>query len=340
MEASDRLTEEKAQLTAELLAALQSIVFFHGKTLVLKMNQTIYRDAYGTEIYDKFFIERDYFIKTVLTRDLPPDVFSFFFPDSDATRIFHDALGMYLRSTQVDATAGFDVTADTTPQEYELVCSSLLGRAGWDTRTTKATGDQGIDVVAEHAGLKLVLQCKLHSRPVGNAAVQEIVAGRHFESAQFAAVVSTADYTPAARELAAATDVHLLHHSDLLGLHEKLGIATLVARSPDGFQILPKANYFNRELTSRVGRPINEIVQQAELLIMEMKNVHDEMQVDCLYDQAVQVILQNKRASISLVQRHLRIGYNRAARLLEDMEKRGIVGPMQSNGNREILFPK
>ncbi|MEP7156909.1 MAG: DNA translocase FtsK 4TM domain-containing protein [Betaproteobacteria bacterium] len=60
---------------------------------------------------------------------------------------------------------------------------------------------------------------------------------------------------------------------------------------------------------------------------------------DPLYDQAVQVILQNKRASISLVQRHLRIGYNRAARLLEDMEKAGLVSSMQSNGNREILAP-
>ncbi|MBP8119637.1 MAG: DNA translocase FtsK 4TM domain-containing protein [Burkholderiales bacterium] len=60
---------------------------------------------------------------------------------------------------------------------------------------------------------------------------------------------------------------------------------------------------------------------------------------DPLYDQAVQIVLQNKRASISLVQRHLRIGYNRAARLLEDMEKAGLVSSMQSNGNREILAP-
>ncbi|MFN8696267.1 MAG: DNA translocase FtsK [Burkholderiales bacterium] len=60
---------------------------------------------------------------------------------------------------------------------------------------------------------------------------------------------------------------------------------------------------------------------------------------DPLYDQAVQVVLQNKRASISLVQRHLRIGYNRAARLLEDMEKAGLVSAMGGSGNREILVP-
>ncbi|AEC20458.1 DNA translocase [Pusillimonas sp. T7-7] len=60
---------------------------------------------------------------------------------------------------------------------------------------------------------------------------------------------------------------------------------------------------------------------------------------DPLYDQAVEVILKNRRASISSVQRHLRIGYNRAARLLEQMEQAGLVSPMQSNGNREILVP-
>jgi DNA segregation ATPase FtsK/SpoIIIE, S-DNA-T family len=64
-----------------------------------------------------------------------------------------------------------------------------------------------------------------------------------------------------------------------------------------------------------------------------------EGESDALYDQAVAVVLKNRRASISLVQRHLRIGYNRAARLLEQMEQSGLVSSMQSNGNREILVP-
>jgi S-DNA-T family DNA segregation ATPase FtsK/SpoIIIE len=60
---------------------------------------------------------------------------------------------------------------------------------------------------------------------------------------------------------------------------------------------------------------------------------------DPLYDEAVAVVLKSRRASISLVQRHLRIGYNRAARLIEQMERSGLVSGMQSNGNREILVP-
>jgi DNA segregation ATPase FtsK/SpoIIIE, S-DNA-T family len=62
-------------------------------------------------------------------------------------------------------------------------------------------------------------------------------------------------------------------------------------------------------------------------------------EADAMYDQAVAIVLQNRRASISLVQRHLRIGYNRAARLLEQMEKSGIVSAMTSSGNRDILVP-
>jgi S-DNA-T family DNA segregation ATPase FtsK/SpoIIIE len=62
-------------------------------------------------------------------------------------------------------------------------------------------------------------------------------------------------------------------------------------------------------------------------------------EADPLYDQAVEIVLKTRRPSISLVQRHLRIGYNRAARLIEAMEKAGLVSTMQSNGNREVLAP-
>lgn len=55
------------------------------------------------------------------------------------------------------------------------------------------------------------------------------------------------------------------------------------------------------------------------------------------YDQAVKVVLTQRRASVSLIQRHLRIGYNHAARLLEQMEQSGIIGTMQANGSREVL---
>jgi len=68
-------------------------------------------------------------------------------------------------------------------------------------------------------------------------------------------------------------------------------------------------------------------------------NGNGNVEADPLYDQAVDIVLKTRRASISLVQRHLRIGYNRAARLIEQMERAGMVSAMQSNGNREVLAP-
>jgi S-DNA-T family DNA segregation ATPase FtsK/SpoIIIE len=60
---------------------------------------------------------------------------------------------------------------------------------------------------------------------------------------------------------------------------------------------------------------------------------------DVLYDEAVKIVLTERKPSISYVQRRLKIGYNRAARLIESMEAAGLVGPLQSNGGREILVP-
>jgi S-DNA-T family DNA segregation ATPase FtsK/SpoIIIE len=60
---------------------------------------------------------------------------------------------------------------------------------------------------------------------------------------------------------------------------------------------------------------------------------------DPLYDEAVRIVTESRRASVSGVQRRLRIGYNRAARLVEEMETAGVVGPVQTNGSREVLAP-
>ena len=71
----------------------------------------------------------------------------------------------------------------------------------------------------------------------------------------------------------------------------------------------------------------------------EVGSADGEGEKDPMYDQAVEIVLKHRKASISLVQRHLKIGYNRAARMLEDMENAGVVSAMGTNGQREILVP-
>jgi S-DNA-T family DNA segregation ATPase FtsK/SpoIIIE len=83
---------------------------------------------------------------------------------------------------------------------------------------------------------------------------------------------------------------------------------------------------------------VGEVLEPAETEEVPVDGVPSG-EKDPLYDQAVDIVLRTRRPSISLVQRHLRIGYNRAARLIEDMERAGMVSPMQSNGNREVLVP-
>ena len=60
---------------------------------------------------------------------------------------------------------------------------------------------------------------------------------------------------------------------------------------------------------------------------------------DALYDQAVAIVTETRKASISYVQRRLKIGYNRAARMVEEMEHAGVVSAVQSNGSREVIAP-
>ena len=77
--------------------------------------------------------------------------------------------------------------------------------------------------------------------------------------------------------------------------------------------------------------------QIADDLSAAVRGLGGDPESDPLYDQAVEVVLKNRRASISLVQRHLRIGYNRSARLIEAMEQAGLVSAMDGRGGREVL---
>ena len=114
-------------------------------------------------------------------------------------------------------------STNLTPTDFEIFCAEQLRSSGWDAHVTTQSRDQGVDVIAEKSGIRIVLQCKLYSNPVGNKAVQEIVAGRAHERAQYGAVVTNNRYTPAAEQLAATNSVFLLHYNDLVNLERILG---------------------------------------------------------------------------------------------------------------------
>ena len=86
---------------------------------------------------------------------------------------------------------------------------------GWRTVSTATTGDQGADIVADNGMTRVAVQCKYYSKPVGNAAVQEVIAARAFYEASVAIVVSRFGFTRAAKSLADKALVQLLLDTDL-----------------------------------------------------------------------------------------------------------------------------
>ncbi len=131
----------------------------------------------------------------------------------------------------------------------------------------------------------------------------------------------------------------LLGRGDMLYLPVGAGICT---RIHGAFVSDQEVHAVVKDWKSR-GEPdyLEEIVNgSASLPNLSMPEIDEEnIESDPLYDQAVQVVIESRKASISMVQRRLKVGYNRAARLIEQMEAAGLVSAMQSNGTREILIP-
>ena len=136
---------------------------------------------------------------------------------------------------------------------------------------------------------------------------------------------------------------NLLGHGDMLYLPPGTSVPTRVHGAfVSDREVHAVVRYLKQ---SGAPRYIDEILQApvsptpglSGLEIMPGDSVDAEQ--DPLYDQAVQIVIETRKASISGVQRRLKIGYNRAARMVESMESAGLVGPLQSNGSREIFLP-
>ena len=103
---------------------------------------------------------------------------------------------------------------------YEHFCVSKFQEAGWNSKVTQATSDQGCDLIAEKGIVKLIVQCKLYSSPVGNKAVQEVAGAIRHYGGTHGAVVTNSSFTPSAKALARTNSIHLLHDSEIASLYD------------------------------------------------------------------------------------------------------------------------
>jgi restriction system protein len=180
--------------------------------LAKRRAQLVRQDPYGKPLLDKWHAEIDYFIAEHIRPRLSVKQQSIL--ERERGEIVR--LIMLCAENQTERSPVFKAFSETmTPTEFEAFCAEQLQVSGWDARLTRTTGDQGVDVIAEINGLRVVLQCKLYSGSVGNSAIQEIVAGKAYERADRCVVVTNSRYTPAAEQLAATNRVLLLHYSEL-----------------------------------------------------------------------------------------------------------------------------
>ncbi|MBV4366500.1 restriction endonuclease [Erwinia phyllosphaerae] len=94
----------------------------------------------------------------------------------------HDTNSQVINLVDLDSHHGttFAYSDGMSPVEYEAYCAEVLKENGGSARTTKASGDQGVDVMAEINGNTVAIQCKKYSRPISNSAVQEVSSGAKF----------------------------------------------------------------------------------------------------------------------------------------------------------------
>ena len=118
-----------------------------------------------------------------------------------------------------DYTKDEEFDDEMDPYVYEHFCAEQFLIAGWDdAEATSGSSDQGVDVIAKRGDDFLVGQCKKYQKPVGNSAVQEIVAGMGYYGANIGVVISNAGYTNSAKKLAEANNIKLIHHAEIKNL--------------------------------------------------------------------------------------------------------------------------
>lgn len=196
---------------ASFLGEIEKIINEYKNTLGNEKLKCTKKDPYGNLICDSWFKkEIPYFIENVLRKRI-------YIPDNylvSITNYINELADSHI-STQH---SNMPYNDDFTGIDYELYCLKILKDNGWDATLTKASGDQGVDIVASKNGNKVVFQCKKYSSAVGNKAVQEISAGRIHYSANHAIVVTNNKFTESAYQLASTNRVILLHHNDLFNL--------------------------------------------------------------------------------------------------------------------------
>jgi restriction system protein len=227
-----RIAEESRRRSKEFLSGVMGkvgdVCDTHKHSLAREKRRLTRRDAYGNLITDDW--ERgskgvEYFINSVIIPLLGETGWkqaNSSFKILNQNSEFKDELARMVNASADSVMTSYVFSENMDGIEYESFCSQILEGQGWQVEQTVASGDQGVDLIAIKPGVRVCIQCKRYSSPVGNSAVQQVAAGRLHWQGTHSAVVTNAGYTPSAEELARSTSVLLLHHEDLRNLEQLL----------------------------------------------------------------------------------------------------------------------
>jgi restriction system protein len=195
--------------SAKRTARIRKIIRTHLKTLLLKKHRGLSRDDYGNIVDSGWAKELAYFYDNVIPEPLRKS--------KDLTAVsslIEKEIGRLPQKT-VNQWTMADRYSVATGDDFERFVKGELEDKGWSVRHTGKSGDQGGDLIAEKDGVSVAVQCKLSAKPVGNKAVQEVLAAQRYYATLMAAVVSNAAFTKAATQLAQSASIVLLHTSNL-----------------------------------------------------------------------------------------------------------------------------
>jgi len=195
-----------------LFERVDTITDSHIDALIRQQTILVRADPYGKPLLDKWHSEIEYFLTHHVRQGLKPDQIPWL---ENQRNVVLERIAQRVTAAARQRPALPSMSPSMTGAEFEGFCANQLRACGWAVQLTPLCHDQGVDVIAEKKGMRVALQCKLYSNPVGNKAVQEIAAGKVHQRAHFGAVVTNGTFTASAKELAATNGIQLLHHSDL-----------------------------------------------------------------------------------------------------------------------------
>ncbi len=213
----------------DALAELHTFTNKHIDTLWAKRQQLTFTDDYGRENHTRFDLELNYFVSEVMPQPLIERYMAsgdhLGDPVDAMKAVVRDRLKWHNRTMnrRRDVLAAEGKLPQTPlvyrPEmsglEFEQLVKAVFEQQGYLVRETPATGDQGVDLILEKDGTKVVVQCKRSTSAVGNSAVQEAAAGKFHYVADEAWVVSDAIFTLGARTLAQTNSVKLVNFFSL-----------------------------------------------------------------------------------------------------------------------------